>query len=154
MNLNRIVTRVCHPNAPPLSSDVQHPQFIVGQPHMMVGLTDVPFDKDPQSLSGGYKRRLALAIQLVKVPDLLILDEPLAGLEAYVRSVNRTAHDQGSLALTVHGSFASSLSRNLFIVTHSAATCHQKGGMLSFIVLITSQATSMDLRTVIGDAMC
>lgn len=31
-----------------------------------VGLNDVPFDKDPQSLSGGYKRRLALAIQLVR----------------------------------------------------------------------------------------
>lgn len=51
-----------------------------------VGLTDVPFDKDPQSLSGGYKRRLALAIQLVKVPDLLILDEPLAGLDWKARA--------------------------------------------------------------------
>lgn len=31
-----------------------------------VGLTGIPLDKDPQSLSGGYKRRLALAIQLVR----------------------------------------------------------------------------------------
>ncbi|GER38907.1 energy-coupling factor transporter ATP-binding protein EcfA2 [Striga asiatica] len=45
-----------------------------------VGLTGISLDKDPQSLSGGYKRRLALAIQLVQTPDLLILDEPLAGL--------------------------------------------------------------------------
>lgn len=51
-----------------------------------VGLNDVPFDKDPQSLSGGYKRRLALAIQLVQVPDLLILDEPLAGLDWKARA--------------------------------------------------------------------
>ncbi|KAF8399995.1 hypothetical protein HHK36_015868 [Tetracentron sinense] len=45
-----------------------------------VGLNGVSLDKDPHSLSGGYKRRLALAIQLVQTPDLLILDEPLAGL--------------------------------------------------------------------------
>ncbi|CAN1295747.1 ABC transporter I family member 11, chloroplastic [Linum perenne] len=45
-----------------------------------VGLNGISLDKDPQSLSGGYKRRLALAVQLVQVPDLLILDEPLAGL--------------------------------------------------------------------------
>ncbi|CAA2960350.1 ABC transporter I family member 11, chloroplastic [Olea europaea subsp. europaea] len=46
-----------------------------------VGLNGISLDKDPQSLSGGYKRRLALAIQLVQTPDLLILDEPLAGLD-------------------------------------------------------------------------
>ncbi|XP_057544429.1 ABC transporter I family member 11, chloroplastic isoform X2 [Amaranthus tricolor] len=51
-----------------------------------VGLNGVPFDKDPQSLSGGYKRRLALAIQLIQVPELLILDEPLAGLDWKARA--------------------------------------------------------------------
>ncbi|RXH69644.1 hypothetical protein DVH24_037428 [Malus domestica] len=51
-----------------------------------VGLNGISLDRDPHSLSGGYKRRLALAIQLVQVPDLLILDEPLAGLDWKARA--------------------------------------------------------------------
>lgn len=51
-----------------------------------VGLSGVSLDRDPHSLSGGYKRRLALANQLVQTPDLLILDEPLAGLDWKARA--------------------------------------------------------------------
>ena len=39
-----------------------------------------------RSLSGGYKRRLALAIQLVRDPYVLCLDEPLAGLDWMARA--------------------------------------------------------------------
>lgn len=33
---------------------------------IQVGLNNISLDEDPHSLSGGYKRRLALAIQLVR----------------------------------------------------------------------------------------
>ncbi|KAF7025057.1 hypothetical protein CFC21_037301 [Triticum aestivum] len=52
----------------------------------IVGQSAISLDKDPQSLSGGFKRRLALAIQLVQTPDLLLLDEPLAGLDWKARA--------------------------------------------------------------------
>ncbi|KAM0882980.1 hypothetical protein ACQ4PT_031926 [Festuca glaucescens] len=51
-----------------------------------VGMSAISLDKNPQSLSGGFKRRLALAIQLVQTPDLLLLDEPLAGLDWKARA--------------------------------------------------------------------
>lgn len=43
-----------------------------------VGMSDLPLDTPVKALSGGYKRRLALAIQLVRDPSVLCLDEPLA----------------------------------------------------------------------------
>ncbi len=45
------------------------------------GLTDDYFDKSPFDLSGGEKRRVAIAGVIAMKPKVLILDEPTAGLD-------------------------------------------------------------------------
>ncbi len=73
-----------------------------------VGLEHIPLHTPPQALSGGQQRRLALAVQLIRQPHLLLLDEPTAGLDWSMRRqlVNLLAK------LKQH--------RTLLVVTHDA----------------------------------
>jgi len=49
-------------------------------------MQEYPLESEVKTLSGGYKRRLALACQLARDPKVLCLDEPLAGLDWKSRS--------------------------------------------------------------------
>ena len=51
-----------------------------------VGLSGISLQLPPERLSGGQQRRLALAVQLLRGADVLLLDEPTAGLDWSVRS--------------------------------------------------------------------
>lgn len=68
-----------------------------------VGLEHLPVSTAPQSLSGGQQRRLALAVQLIRQPHLLLLDEPTAGLDWSMRRqlVNLLAKLKGHWSLLI-----------------------------------------------------
>ena len=73
-----------------------------------VGLQELPLSTSPQALSGGQQRRLALAVQLIRQPHLLMLDEPTAGLDWSIRKqlVNLLAKlkNHWSLLVVTHDS--------------------------------------------------
>ena len=64
-------------------------------------------DKKMRQLSGGMKRRLQIARALVHDPDILILDEPTAGVDVALRhdlwSFLQELHKEGkTILLTTH----------------------------------------------------
>ena len=71
-----------------------------------LGLGDVA-DTPYRRLSGGERQRLAFAVALVGRPDVLILDEPTAGLDPVVRAtvrdrIGEVRRDGAAVLLTSH----------------------------------------------------
>lgn len=101
-----------------------------------LGLTDKA-DLHSRRLSGGMRRRLLVAKALVHKPDVLILDEPTAGVDVelrtqlweYVKELNRSGT---TVLLTTHYlEEAEELCDTIAVINHgSVVACDKKSSML------------------------
>ena len=71
----------------------------------LVGLDKSFYKRSPFELSGGEKRRVAIAGILVLEPEILIMDEPTAGLDpegtAIILDLIKSLHEQGKTIILV-----------------------------------------------------
>lgn len=100
-------------------------------------------------LSGGMKRRLMIARALVHEPDLLILDEPTAGVDIEIRhsmwEFLKQINSQGTtIILTTHYlEEAENLCRNIAIIDHGALVANTS--MRSLLYQLQSETFVLNL---------
>lgn len=89
-----------------------------------VGLDDSYLGRNPFSLSGGEKRRVAIASVLTCAPDYLVLDEPTAGLDgrgrvALLKLLDRIHREGTGIVLITHDlEIAFSRSDRILVLDH------------------------------------
>ncbi|HAM43538.1 MAG TPA: ABC transporter ATP-binding protein [Propionibacteriaceae bacterium] len=77
------------------------------------------------NLSGGQRKRVSVAMELITRPDLLLLDEPTSGLDP-----NLDLEVMEMLAELAHGSGTGSQGRTVVVVTHSTENLNKADNVL------------------------
>ena len=91
----------------------------------IVGLSDDMLDKSPFELSGGQKRRVALAGIFAMEPEVMVLDEPMAGLDPagcadvfrFIKEYHKT-HGTTILFVTHSMEYAAQMSERIVVMDH------------------------------------
>ncbi|MBE8162844.1 MAG: ATP-binding cassette domain-containing protein [Bdellovibrionaceae bacterium] len=117
---------------------VEERQLIGAKKLKLSGLNEEHFSKLPEALSGGMKRRVALARALVLEPKILIYDEPTTGLDPVLRHkvdelIAVTHKRRSSTTLVVTHDLLSALHSADHIVMLNAGTVLFQGSVPEFL---------------------
>jgi len=105
----------------------------------------------PKTLSGGERRRLSLALQLVNDPGLIICDEPISGLDAktacdVVRILKQLTRDGTTVAMIVHQASSEMLDLfdHLIVLSMDRRIVYNKSvsGLVNFVEKIRGKRLS------------
>lgn len=120
-----------------------------------LGLTDKTHAK-PRSLSGGMRRRLLVAKSLVHSPEVLVLDEPTAGVDVELRNqlwkyVQKLNQEGVTIVLTTHYlEEAEELCDEIAVINHGQVIAHDSKKdlmkLLSSKELIISCASEPEIK--------
>ena len=95
------------------------------------GVTDDLLEKSPFALSGGQKRRVAIAGVLAMNPEVIVMDEPAAGLDPQGREelldLISSLHDEGLTVVMVSHSMSDLAKRCDRIVVMSEGSVFMQG---------------------------
>ena len=93
---------------------------------------DPYMERKPKELSGGQQQRVAIARALVKIPNVLLLDEPLSNLDARLRlqtreELRRIQRDTGVTTIFVTHDQEEAMSISDLIIVMKAGVVNQIG---------------------------
>ena len=125
-----------------------------------VGVTEELLDKSPFELSGGQKRRVAIAGILAMRPKVLILDEPTAGLDPKGRddmlaNISRLHKEQGTTIILVSHSMedVAKVCNRVIVMSNGTVAMHgtvseifSQGDVLEKMNLAVPQITRLAIR--------
>ena len=87
-----------------------------------VGLSKINLTTPPEKLSGGQQRRLAVAVQLLRNPNIILLDEPTAGLDWSMKNdvkdlIHRLSSEKTIIVVTHEPELFQELTSRKFLLT-------------------------------------
>eukprot|EP00644_Phytophthora_capsici_P012396 jgi/Phyca11/121788/e_gw1.46.182.1 len=95
------------PNCTSVISLLERVQSIIDDMGLRVCENAMVGDMFHKGISGGQKRRLSIAIEMLSDPSILLLDEPTSGLDSastynVIKLISRLSHEGRTILCTIH----------------------------------------------------